>query len=130
MLLSINNLRFALAHISWPWTDECIAVYGKFCNVSRNTVQRQNSNAEMFIDMTPGTPQIYRADAIKKLLCVGYDIDKNLLFGTDQHADDYVSNDVTNLLDFVKDIYKSLNISRETIKNIHCKNLYRFLGTN
>ena len=29
-LIEIPRLRFCLAHVSWPWYDECIAVYGKF----------------------------------------------------------------------------------------------------
>ena len=29
-LLEVDGLKFALAHISWPWCDECIAVFGKF----------------------------------------------------------------------------------------------------
>ena len=30
ILLLIPKLRFALAHIGWPWCDETIAVFGKF----------------------------------------------------------------------------------------------------
>ena len=29
-LLPITNLRFSMGHCSWPWVDECIALYGKF----------------------------------------------------------------------------------------------------
>ena len=28
----IPGLRFCCAHISWPWCEECVAVYGKFLN--------------------------------------------------------------------------------------------------
>ena len=35
-LLEIPNLKFSLAHVSWPWTDECIAVYGKMANSMRS----------------------------------------------------------------------------------------------
>ena len=31
-LLDIPNLRFSMGHCSWPWIDECIALYGKFLN--------------------------------------------------------------------------------------------------
>jgi len=31
-LLDIPNLRFSMGHCSWPWHDECIALYGKFLN--------------------------------------------------------------------------------------------------
>jgi predicted TIM-barrel fold metal-dependent hydrolase len=30
VLLNFPDLKFALAHISWPWVDECIALWGRF----------------------------------------------------------------------------------------------------
>ncbi|HML46043.1 MAG TPA: hypothetical protein PKE04_04760, partial [Clostridia bacterium] len=68
-LLGIRGLRFSLAHCSWPWYDECIAVYGKFAHVS--------GAPEMFFDLTPGTPPIYRKDLLYKLFNVGYDVEDN-----------------------------------------------------
>ena len=50
VLLSIPRLRFALAHISWPWCDECIAVYGKFQDYL--THPSHEDAPEMFIDIT------------------------------------------------------------------------------
>ncbi len=74
-LINIEGLRFALAHISWPWHDECIAVYGKLLCV-RNS--RPGVMDEMFIDTTPGTPAIYREEVLTKLLSTvndGFDIE-------------------------------------------------------
>ena len=80
-LVACPGLRFALCHISWPWCDECIAVYGKFLNaITRNGAENV---PEMFIDTTPGTPKIYRRDALSKLYTVGYDVFDHVLFGTD-----------------------------------------------
>lgn len=87
-LLSVEGLRFALAHASWPWTDECIAVYGKFLN-ARGI--RSGRPPEMFIDVTPGTPAIYREELLRKLYTVGYDVEDNLLFGSDGTAADFGS---------------------------------------
>ena len=84
-LLEVPRLRFALAHISWPWVDECIAVYGKFLNA---TSQRPDA-PEMFVDTTPGTPPIYRQEALTKLFTVGYDVTRNVIFGTDCSSDHY-----------------------------------------
>ena len=45
-LLAVDGLRFALAHISWPWHDECIALYGKIgarCDVARRQTSRCSS---------------------------------------------------------------------------------------
>ena len=62
-LLEAPHLRFALAHVSWPWCDECIAVYGKILNA---VVRRGFEIPEMFIDTTPGTPKLYRKDALAR----------------------------------------------------------------
>ena len=86
VLLDIDGLRFCLAHISWPWCDELIAVYGKFMNVYR---KNPNQQVEMFIDIAPGTPPIYRKEALSKLFTVGYDIENNVIFGTDSSANAY-----------------------------------------
>ncbi len=85
-LLRIPQLRFALAHASWPWIDECLAVFGKFQQARR---QAPDQCAEMFIDLTPGTPRIYRDELYRKLLGIGYPLADHILFGTDNVADDY-----------------------------------------
>ena len=84
-LLAVKGLTFCLAHIGWPWCDEMIAVYG---NSSTRTLKHADAG-EMFIDLTPGTPPIYRKEALTKLFTVGYDIEDNVIFGTDCTADDY-----------------------------------------
>ena len=50
-LIEIEGIRFSMGHCSWPWIDECIALYGKFLNA-----KTQGRNVEMFFDITPGTP--------------------------------------------------------------------------
>ena len=85
-LIRIPKLRFSMAHASWPWIDECLAVYGKF-NQLKHT--QPNASSELFIDLTPGTPKIYREELIRKLLTIGYPIEDNILFGTDNMANNY-----------------------------------------
>lgn len=63
-LISVKNFRFALAHISWPWTDECFALYGQ----SGAMREYYGATSEMFIDATPGTPKIYREEVFRKIL--------------------------------------------------------------
>ncbi len=84
-LLEVDNLRFALAHVSWPWHDTAIALYGKFLNA----MTKRNIRCEMFIDTTPGTPEIYREEVLTKLYRVGYDVADNVMFGTDSSANSY-----------------------------------------
>lgn len=85
-LLDVEGLRFCIAHISWPWCDECIAVYGKFLNALTRSAKPR---AEMHIDITPGTPKIYRREALTKLFTVGYDVSDRVQFGSDCRANDY-----------------------------------------
>ena len=85
-LLAVPGLRFALAHVSWPWCDECIAVYGKMLNAMAH---KGTEVPEMFIDTTPGTPKIYRREALTKVYTVGYDILDHVMFGTDCKVNAY-----------------------------------------
>lgn len=124
-LLEIIGLRFSLAHVSWPWCDENIAVYGKFKD---SYSLRPELNAEMFIDLTPGTPPIYRREVLTKLLTVGYDIDKNLVFGTDCMANHYNCAYAREWADRDNVIYTSLGIDDKAVQNIFSGNLKRFLG--
>ena len=85
-LLEAPHLRFALAHVSWPWCDECVAVYGKMLNA---IVRRGLDVPEMFIDTTPGTPKLYRRDALSKVFTVGYDVAGHVMYGTDCRVNRY-----------------------------------------
>lgn len=85
-LLRIPRLRFALAHASWPWIDECLAVYGKFCDARKKNPARCS---ELFLDLTPGTPKLYRDELFRKLFGIGYALTDHILFGTDNSAMPY-----------------------------------------
>ena len=122
-LLEIEGLRFSLAHCSWPWTDDCIALYGKFLNA----LTTRNS-AEMFFDMTPGTPVTYRKNLIEKLFLSGYDVGHNVLFGTDCTADFYNSEWAVKWQKIDCNIMDELGISAAVRKGLFHDNLLRFLG--
>jgi predicted TIM-barrel fold metal-dependent hydrolase len=124
-LLEIKGLRFALAHIGWPWCDELIAVYGKFLNAEGKGAA---SGVEMFIDTTPGTPPIYRQDALTKLFTIGYDVQQNVLFGTDCCTDGYNMAWAREWMDRDRGIYKALGLTGETINAVFGGNLRRFVG--
>ncbi|MBO7761786.1 MAG: amidohydrolase family protein [Clostridia bacterium] len=123
-LLEVENLRFSMGHCSWPWVDECIAMYGKF-NWARHFYGR---TAEMFFDITPGTPAIYRRDLLTKLHNVGYPAKDNILFGTDHVANSYDSKRARAMIEQDNAIYDELGISEETRAAIYRDNLARFLG--
>lgn len=124
-LLCVPRLRFSLAHVSWPWCDECIAVYGKFLNAY--SIDPDNA-PEMFIDLTPGTPPIYRKEVITKLYSVGYDIEHNLIFGTDCYVNDYNVSWVKQWLDRDQAIMSDLGLPPEYMDCLFASNAMRFLG--
>jgi predicted TIM-barrel fold metal-dependent hydrolase len=126
-LIEIPGLTYALAHISWPWCDECIAVYGKFLNSLGN---RPDVSAEMFIDTTPGTPPIYRKDALTKVFTVGYDVENNVIFGTDSRTNAYDSQRVRGVIDRDRQIFEDIGLDASVVDKVFGGNLRRFVGAS
>jgi len=124
-LVNIPNLKFSLAHCSWPWTDECIALYGKFLNAYATN---PDASSEMFLDLTPGTPAIYRKDLITKLLMSGYDTPHNMLFGTDCTANNYNTVWSKQWIERDEAIMKELGAGQRLIDHYMGENFLRFMG--
>lgn len=124
-LLQIDGLKFSLAHASWPWIDECIALYGKFQNAYS---RRPDLSVEMFIDITPGTPPIYREELLTKLFKVGYDVQNNIIFGSDCSLDNYDSKWTKDWVIRDNEIYDKLSIDTVIKEKVFSQNLKRFLG--
>ncbi|MBO7344882.1 MAG: amidohydrolase family protein [Clostridia bacterium] len=122
-LIEIDNLTFSLGHCSWPWIDECIALYGKFLNATTT-----GANTEMFFDITPGTPVIYREELLFKLFNVGYDVPNNIMFGTDNRADTYNSVWAQKWITLDNSIYEKLGVPECIKQKIYCDNFLRFFG--
>jgi predicted TIM-barrel fold metal-dependent hydrolase len=123
-LLNIGGLRFSLAHASWPWIDECIAVFGKFLNARAGN----DVSSEMFIDITPGTPEIYRRELLVKLFTVGYDVEDNVVFGTDCDFDEYNDGWARKWAGIDAGIYRDLKLDGGVMDKIFGGNLKRFAG--
>ena len=121
-LLNFKSIKFSMGHCSWPWHDECIAVYGKLLHHYNHHI-----SSEMFFDITPGTPKIYRRDLLTKLFTVGYDVENNIMFGTDSLTNDYTPAWVAGWLSEDKKIMDDLGISTEVREKIYEKNLMRFV---
>lgn len=122
-LLDLKMLRFSLAHCSWPWIDECIAVYGKFLN-ALSTGKR----VEMFLDLTPGTPEIYREELLKKLFTVGYDVPNNIMYGTDCSTDNYHSVWAKKWIAIDTALFDKYGIPPKMRQKIFADNFLRFIG--
>lgn len=123
-LLSVAGLRFALAHISWPWCDECIALFGKL----DNAVKHAGAVGGMRIDNTPGTPKIYREDALRKTLLSGYDVLGKHYFGSDNFAEDYRVAWAGDWIALDKQIYEAIGLSKEQIDRVFSGNLQAFVA--
>lgn len=126
-LIEIPHLRFALAHVSWPWCDECIAVYGKFNNAY---FRRPDRSCEMFIDVTPGTPRMWREEVFRHMFGSEYEMRYNILFGTDCNTVKYNSDWTKKWVELDESIYdKYVEENVEDFKDhVFCKNILRFMG--
>lgn len=123
-LLDIPGLRFSMGHCSWPWHDDCIALYGKFLHALTVDPNR----AEMFFDITPGTPLIYREELLTKLYTVGYDVPDNIMFGTDATAHRYNADWTAKWLKADGEILDRLGVDDTLKQKLYHDNVLRFLG--
>ena len=121
-LFEIPNLRFALAHVSWPWYDENLAVFGFW----QDRLKHGTTSARMFIDTTPGSPKIYRRDVFSKIYNIGYDIDNNVIFGTDCNTK-YNSDYAKEIIALDNDALDNAGVSAEQKEKYYGKNILRFL---
>ena len=122
-LLEIPNLKFALAHVSWPWVDECLAVYGHWHDMK----EKGYSSAEMFLDTTPGTPRIYREELLTKIYTIGYDVEDNVMIGIDNYWD-YSVDYCQSVLNGDKFLLGKLLVGEEQQEKYFWKNYLRFIG--
>jgi predicted TIM-barrel fold metal-dependent hydrolase len=122
-LLDIDGIRFSMGHCSWPWVDECVALYGKLLQA-----RSLGKNVEMFYDLTPGTPKLYRKELFEKLYTLGYNVGDHTMIGFDGFADGYNPAWTADWLCFDGAIMDELGISLENREKLYEKNLLRFLG--
>ena len=123
-LIEIPSLRFSMAHCSWPWYDECLALYGKFLFLSG----QKDFSSEMYLDLTPGTPPSYRRDLLTKLLTSGYDIDRHILYGIDCDAGNYRVEWAQKWLKIDNEIFDDLGLEPQQKERIFSGNTLRFFG--
>ncbi len=124
-LLEVDRLKFALAHLSWPWSEECIAVYGKFLDAHRG---RPDLSVEMFLDITPGDFSEARRDILRRLFTIGYDVSNNILYGTDRSANNYDYECAQRWIKRDSEVFRRLKLEKEVVEGIFSQNLRRFLG--
>lgn len=124
-LLSVSGLRFSMAHVSWPWTDECIAVFGKFSSyLERNP---DGKAADMHLDLTPGTPFTYREGMLTHLLENEFPAKGVIFWGSDNSIENYRPSYVQKWVETDTVIYKKLGLTQEEIDCVYGQNFLRFL---
>lgn len=85
-LVNFPGLRFSLAHISWPWVDECIAVFGRF----RAAAGYKTPDCRMWVDTCRGTPDAWREEALRK--AIPFCGMERLMFGVDTNPEHLPDN--------------------------------------
>jgi len=80
-LLEYPKIKFAMAHMSWPWCDELLAVCGKY-RAARG--RGSGRIQQIYIDITSGAPRMWKVDALRKAMV--YLGDDTMMFGSDAGA--------------------------------------------
>lgn len=144
-VIHFPRLKIALAHIGWPWTDECIAVADRFKTMARmkdgrdpelkKDVVWRNRNlhertfevdVQCKVDLTPGTPDVYRAEVLRRCYDVlGADM---LVFGTDSGGADDLTGVKTQQERDERIFRDDLGLSDSDIDRIMGSNVLKLLG--
>ncbi len=105
------RIRFAMAHLSWPWCDEALAVMGRM----RDASHEGRFAWQSYIDTTPGTPPYIRRQAVRNALeFCGHE---RLLFGSDATVPGDLSHQ-KEVLDADLSLYRELGLSPQGIERI------------
>lgn len=100
-LMEVKGLRFSLAHAGWPWTDEFNSIIGEFfwgCN-----------NVDVYVDLTPGTPLVYRREVLRRLYLCGFQqLKTHILWGTDKYSNHYNTGFAANLIRVDREILNGI----------------------
>lgn len=109
-LLDYPKIKFAMAHISWPWCDELMAICGKFRAARRD---------QIYVDITSGAPRMWKVDALRKALV--YLGDDTLIFGSDSSATGsaYMHQRMTEDISMLRE---EVGVRQETVDKIFSTN--------
>jgi len=82
---------------------------------------------EMFIDTTPGTPKIYRREALTKVFTVGYDIFDHIMFGSDCRTARYNAKWTQDWFSMDDGVYAELGLGEKDLDSIYRTAAQRYL---
>lgn len=124
VMLHYPRIRFALAHMAWPWVDECFAVAARLRDGIKAITGGSNT---MFVDLSPGTPMPVREAAIRTALLIGEP--DRLLFGSDDAEPESLEK-AERIAHFDAELLEKLRVESKTRRRIFETNLLDFLGMN
>ena len=87
-LIHYPRIRFVMAHISWPWCEECLAVMGRMRAAGGDRWQS-------YVDITPGTPPHIRKQALAN--AIAFCGPERLMFGTDATIPGHLAGQKPNI---------------------------------
>lgn len=121
IMMEYPQIRFGLAHMSWPWTDECIAV----CQKLQHMQPSRGHEWTCYIDITTGAPRLHKTNALRTALAlVG---DSHLVYGSDCADPENPKAYLRNLRED-EDILREAGASAEVIDRVLSQNAKRWLG--
>ncbi len=121
IMMEYPKIRFALAHMGWPWTDEAIAVADKL----KNMQPRREQECTCYLDITTGAPRVWKVDALRKALA--YFGDRHLIYGSDSRLP--AGKDYAGIrLREDQEMLQEAGASEEAIDRIMRTNALRWLG--
>lgn len=122
-MLNFPKLRFSLAHISWPWVDECLAVYGRMNAAVGEDVNR----TQMWVDTCRGTPENWREEAMRKAVpFMGMD---HLMFGIDGSPSGLPTKGVQHIRRDETLLQEVMGLSQAQIEMFFFGACEKFMGT-
>ena len=123
VMLHYPKTRFALAHMAWPWIDECFAVAARMKDGIRQLTGDANT---MYVDLSPGTPPEIREEAFSRALLLG-ETDR-LIYGSDDNEPESLEK-AGRILASDRDIFREkIGIGTEPLEGIMGRNLLTFIG--
>ena len=110
------KVRCLMAHISWPWTDECIATVGMCVHFDKK------ATSQLVVDITPGAPADWREDAVIK--AYNYLGDDPIVFGYDARSGGMI-NAKRNFEDYRR-IFRKHRMPEASMEKIFYTNVMKF----
>ncbi len=123
VMLHFPKIKFALAHVSWPWTDECLAVGGRMRAAVRDGDVGQ---MQMYVDIARGTPDPYRPDVLDK--AVKYLGAEWLIYGSDDIVPGNLSHSRSGLEADRAFVCRHLRYPNEVFNKIASENFDKLLA--